>query len=87
MQAQVGTFLGGEAGLRLLATLKMPLSAASILQSVRNEATEHYPTPRVLGVDDWAVKKGRSYGTILVDLEKHRIVDLLSSRSAAALEL
>lgn len=45
------------------------------------------PHPRVLGVDDWAIKKGRSYGTILVDLEKHKVVDLLSDRSAAALEL
>ncbi len=48
---------------------------------------EHNPTPRVLGVDDWAIKKGRSYGTVLVDLEKHKVVDLLSECSAAALEL
>ncbi len=87
VQAQVGMVLGGEAGSRLLATLEMPLSAANILQDIRVQATEHYATPRVLGVDDWAIKKGRSYGTILVDLEKHQVVDLLSERSAAALEL
>jgi transposase len=83
----VGTFLGGEAGSRLLQKPRMPLCAASLLQSIRTQATEHYPTPRVLGVDDWAIKKDRSYGTILVDLEKHKVVDLLSDRSAAALEL
>jgi hypothetical protein len=39
--------------------------------------------PRVLGVDDWALKKGQSYGTILVDLEARRVADLLPDRSAA----
>lgn len=87
LQATVGTFLGGEAGSRLLQQLRMPLCGASLLQSIRAQSTEHYSTPRVLGVDDWAIRKGRSYGTILVDLEKHQVVDLLSDRSAAALEL
>ncbi len=87
LQTTVGTFLGGEAGSRLLQKLRMPLCGVSLLRSLRAQATEHYATPRVLGVDDWAIKKGRSYGTILVDLEKHKVVDLLSDRSAAALEL
>ncbi|MGZ3459563.1 MAG: transposase [Archangium sp.] len=38
--------------------------------------------PRVLGVDNWALRKGRTYGSILVDLEAHRVVDLLPDRSA-----
>jgi transposase len=39
--------------------------------------------PRVIGIDDWAIKKGRTYGTILVDLEKRRVIDLLPDRSGA----
>ena len=41
---------------------------------------------RVLGIDDWAKKKGHSYGTILVDLERRRVVDLLADRKAGTLE-
>lgn len=84
-QSAIGAALGGEAGARLLHQLAMPISPATILRMFRAQEAACLATPRILGVDDWAMRKGRTYGTILVDLEKRCAVDLLEDRSAATL--
>jgi len=63
----------------------MPTSPDTLLRLVRKAKVVTAATPRVLGVDDWAMRKGRTYGTILVDLEKHRVVDLLPDRTSETL--
>lgn len=77
--------LGGEMGSQVVGLLHMPASPSTLLRLAGDTANQVRPTPRVLGVDDWAKHKGQTYGTILVDLEQHRLVDLLSERSAEAL--
>jgi transposase len=77
--------LGGEAGARLALGLGMPVSPDTLLRLIRGAPELERPTPSVLGVDDWAIHKGLTYGTILVDLERHRPVDVLPDRSSSSL--
>jgi transposase len=84
-QGRVGVALGGEAGARLLQRLSMPASADTVLRLVRGLPLPEPEPPRVVGVDDWAQRKGRTYGTVMVDLERRRVLDLLPDRTAETL--
>ena len=79
----IGHGMGGRPGERLLARLGMAVSDDTILRAVKRVNVDTGGVSlRVVGVDDWAWKKGQTYGTILVDLERSGVVDLLPERSA-----
>src|SRR5499427_5517694 len=81
-QALTGLALGGAAGARHLAHQGMPGSRNTVLRRVRGLPAPAYPPPHVVGIDDWAWRKGHRYGTIVVDLERGCPIDVLEDRLA-----
>ncbi len=81
---RIGLAVGARAGARLAAPLGMPISARSLLRLVHHAVVPAVGAPRVIAVDDWAWRKGQRYGTLIVDLEINRPIDLLPDRSAEA---
>jgi transposase len=81
----LGVALGGQAGVRLGHAWDLAVSRNTLLRGLRQRPLPVLPTPRVLGVDDWALRKRQTYGTILVDLERRQPVALLPERTAETL--
>jgi transposase len=73
--------LGGRAGARLAEELGIVAACETLLRRIKGAPLPEVGKVRVLGVDDFAFKKGSTYGTILVDLERHEVVELLPERS------
>ncbi len=76
---------GGHGAARLAHLLTMPISPRTALRIMHRQPLPPPPAPRVVGLDDWAWKKGRTYGSICVDLERHQPIDLLPDREPATI--
>ena len=83
----VGVATGGEVGARLAPKLGMQATPSTLLRCLRTISSPSAQPVRILGVDDWAYKRGETYGTILVDLERHQVIDLLPDRSAETVKV
>jgi transposase len=78
----VGVALGGRAGSRLTPHLQRTTPPSSLLRVVQSAPIPDMPTLKAVGVDEWSWRRGHRYGTIFVNLETHRAVDLLPDRSS-----
>jgi transposase len=81
----IGLAAGGETGTRLAEKVGIQTKPSTLLCHVMALPLPDAPKVRVLGVDDWSWKKGRRYGTVLVDLERRKIIDVLPDRKASTL--
>jgi len=81
----LGIALGGQAGARLAARFQWRTSPDTLLRLVQAAPMPDTPAPHIIGVDEWAWRRRQRYGTILVNLEDHQVLDLLPERSAESL--
>lgn len=86
-QLAIGFAVGGYPGFRLSQKLAMPVSGDTLLRMILAAALAPPKAPRVVGIDDWAWRKGQRYGSIICDLERGRILELLPDRNANTVAL
>jgi transposase len=79
----LGHSAGGRPGERLMQRLGMPVSDDTILRQLKRDAAgaQRNSEIRVVGIDDWSWRRATSYGTIMVDLERRSVIDILDDRS------
>ncbi|MFI6986740.1 ISL3 family transposase [Embleya sp. NPDC050154] len=79
---RVAPALGGRAGGRLTTHIAVPTSGSTLLRTIHPLDVPAPPKVEVLGVDEFSLRRGRVFGTILVDMESHRPVDVLPDHTA-----
>ena len=84
----VGHGMGGRPAEKLLHRLGIPISDTTILRQLKRDTsgTAQDDDVQVLGIDDWSWRRSSHYGTIMVDLEKRAVVDILDDRSVESVK-
>lgn len=77
----LGHATGGRPAERLLRRLGVGVSDDTVLRHLKKRAGSATPPPTVIGIDDWIWRKSQTYGTIIVDLERQAVIDILADRS------
>ncbi len=79
--------LGGRPAASFACRLSMPISNDTLLRVVRRRGSPSFPTPSVIGIDDWAWRRNQRYGTLICDLERRKTIALLPDREPATAQV
>jgi hypothetical protein len=79
---RVGFEVSAESGRRLLRWMRVHTSGDTLLRIVKATPLRMPTNVKVVGLDDWAMRKGHTYGSILVDQESHHVVEIVPGRAA-----
>jgi transposase len=82
----IGHALGGRPGEHLITRLGLPVSDDTILRRLKKSAQPASDAAKIVGLDEWAWRKGLNYGTIVVDLERRTVIDVLDKHSTQVVE-
>ena len=82
----LGLALGGRPAASFARRLMLPVSNDTLLWTIRRRAVRPAQVPTVIGIDDWAYKRGQLYGTLVCDLERRQVVTLLPDRDNGTVE-
>lgn len=77
----IGHAAGGRPAERLLHRLGIRISDDTVIRQMLHASRDNAPPPRVIGIDDWSWRKSQTYGTIVIDLERRTVVDILEDRN------
>lgn len=78
--------INGEAGNRICKALRIQTSPDTMIRCIRRTVLPVFKFPKVIGIDDWSMRKGHNYGTLIVDLEQRCPIDVLPERTAESVE-
>lgn len=78
--------VNGQAGSRICKYINMLASSDTLTRIARLASVPPISEPKVIGIDDWALRKGIVYGTLIVDLERHRPIAVLPDRTVESIK-
>ncbi len=82
----LGITLGGRPAAALARRLMLPMGKDTLLRAIRSQPPPDAVAARVIGIDEWAWRRRRRYGTLVCDLERRRVLDLLPDREPATVK-